>query len=989
MTTLAPTLPTTFADEYRNYPVPWGYNGLGEMVYARTYARPRWVDGPKEGWSDTIVRVVNGAQAIGSRLTEEEIYALADYMLDLQGTVSGRGLWQFGTPLVELVGGGSLLNCSVVPIHDFPALMDMLMLGTGVGYSVERQYVYEMPRVKHLDRAITHERRFDADFIVPDKREGWSDLLQRVLDAYFVTGEGFSWSTIVLRSAGAPLKTFGGTSSGPLVLIEGIEDIIKVIEARAGKKLRSIDALDIANIIGRIVVAGNARRSAQLALGDPDDHLYAKAKNWAAGNIPSWRSNANVSIAADSFEEIPSSYWKSGWDGDGEIHGLLNVGLARTMGRVGERIPDRKVIATNPCLVGDTWVMTTEGPRQILDLLDEPFVAVVDGDDYKSTAFWSSGVQEVVRLRTADGYELRLTPDHKVMTDTGEWVAAGESLGSRVRLQDHGDSGHWAGRGTDAEGFVLGHLVGDGTFGNYAELRSWDPENDPREELESAVASLGHRSDWKGWRQTPHYAVMQSAALTILAADYGIVRNHKTVTSAVEEASSEFYEGFLRGLFDADGHVEGDASGSGVSVRLSQSDRPMLLTVQRMLARLGIKSSVRGMHPAGEKEMPGGVYQVKESFRLIMTGSDAARFMKQIGFSHKRKQRTWEERTADMPRGFYAKPRSTEVISVDPDGAEEVYDCTVKDVHAFDANGIYVSNCGEVFLEPYETCNLATLFMPNIDSYGEFTELSRILYKIQKATALYPHQNPHTQAVQRRNLRLGQSITGIAQSTDDQLDWMGEAYDELRAFDGKWSAELGVHESIKLTAIQPSGTLSLLPGVTPGVHAAQARHYIRRVRFGAEDPLVDVARKRGYKVVPEQNFDGSQNHSTLVVEFPAAAPDNAITMSEMTAVRQLDLVARLQAEWADNAVSVTVNYRDEEVGDIKAWLAENYTTKVKSVSFLRHKDHGFALPPYETIDRATYESMVSQLDLTVPLNPNDTSEDLAFDDCEGGACPVR
>lgn len=640
-----PLLPASFADERRNYPVPWGYNGLGEMVYSRTYARPRWEGGPKEGWSDTILRVVNGAQAIGARMTEDEIYSLAQYMLDLRGSVSGRGLWQFGTPLVELVGGGSLLNCSVVPIHDFPALMDMLMLGTGVGYSVERQYVYEMPRIKHLDKAIAHERRFDADLIVADKREGWSDLLQRVFDAYFETGKGFTWSTIVLRSAGAPLKTFGGTSSGPQVLIEGIEDIIKILESRAGKKLRSIDALDIANIIGRIVVAGNARRSAQLALGDPDDHLYAKAKNWAAGNIPSWRSNANVSIAADSFEEIPSWYWKSGWDGDGEIHGLLNVGLARTMGRVGEKISDRKVVATNPC--------------------------------------------------------------------------------------------------------------------------------------------------------------------------------------------------------------------------------------------------------------------------------------------------------------------------------------------------------GEVFLEPYETCNLATLFMPNIQSYDQFIELSKILYKIQKATALYPHQNPHTQAVQRRNLRLGQSITGIAQSTEEQLDWMDEGYRELREFDGKWSAELGVHESIKLTAIQPSGTLSLLPGVTPGVHAAQARHYIRRVRFGSDDPLVEVARKRGYNVVPDQNFDGSLNHSQLVVEFPAAAPDNAITMSEMTAVRQLDLVARLQSEWADNAVSVTVNYRDEEVPDIKAWLAENYETKLKSVSFLRHTDHGFALPPYETIDRATYESMVGKLDLSVPMNPGDTSDVLAFDDCEGGACPVR
>ena len=637
-------LPTDYVDGWRGFKVPWGYNGLGEMVFARTYSRMQ-EDGSKEQWADTVLRVVNGAQSIGSKLTADEMEALFGYMMSLQGSVSGRGLWQFGTPLVDLVGGGSLLNCSVVPIHDFPALMDMLMLGTGVGYSVERQYVYEMPRIKELDKPITEEYRFDADLIVPDKREGWSDLLQRILNAYFVTGKGFTYSTIVLRSAGAPLKTFGGTSSGPQVLIDGISDIIKVIEARVGKKLRSIDALDIANIIGRVVVAGNARRSAQLALGDPDDHLYAKAKNWASGNIPSWRGNANVSIAVDSYAEIPAWYWKSGWDGSGEIHGLLNVGLARTMGRVGEPAPDKKVVTTNPC--------------------------------------------------------------------------------------------------------------------------------------------------------------------------------------------------------------------------------------------------------------------------------------------------------------------------------------------------------GEIFLEPYETCNLATLFLPNIKTYKEFTEISRVLYKVQKATALYPHQNPHTQAVQRRNLRLGQSITGIAQSSPEQLDWMSDAYDELKSFDVQWSKEIGVKPSIKLTAIQPSGTLSLLPGVTPGVHAAQARHYIRRVRFGADDPLVEVARKRGYAVVPERNQDGTENHLQSVVEFPASAPDNAILMADMTAVRQLELVARVQSEWADNAVSVTVNYRDEEVSSIQEWLKENYETKLKSVSFLRHFDHNFVLPPYETIDAATYESMVAKVDISVPLNPQDTSSELVFDECEGGACPTR
>ena len=640
---MQPLLPSDYADQYRDHEVPWGYNGLGEMVYARTYAR--FVDGGerKETWPETVLRVVNGAQAIGSNLTSVELETLYEGMMGLKCSLSGRALWQLGTPMVEQVGGGSLLNCSIVPIADFPALMDMLMLGTGVGYSVERQYVYELPRVKELDNHIVHEATNDADFIVSDKREGWSELLQRVLDAYFVTGQGFTYSTVLLRSAGAPLKTFGGTSSGPLVLIDGITDICKIIDARAGKKLRSIDCLDIANIIGRIVVAGNARRSAQLALGDPDDHLYARAKNWSAGNVPAWRANANVSITADSYEEIPSWYWRSGWDGSGEVHGLLNVGLARRNGRAGEKVNDRKVVTTNPC--------------------------------------------------------------------------------------------------------------------------------------------------------------------------------------------------------------------------------------------------------------------------------------------------------------------------------------------------------GEIFLEPYETCNLATLFLPNIDTYEELTTYSRLLYKVQKATALYRHQNPHTHAVQQRNLRLGQSITGVAQVAEERLDWLSDAYTELREFDHKWSEEQGVRPSIKLTAVQPSGTLSLLPGVTPGVHAAQARHYIRRVRFAADDRLVDVARRRGYNVVPDVHLDGTENHNQLVVEFPASAPEEAILMEDMSAVRQMELVARMQAEWADNAVSVTVNYRDEEVPAIKEWLAEHYTDEVKSISFLRHSDHNFPLPPYETIDAKTYEAMASGVDISVPLYDN--GDALAFDDCEGGACPVR
>ena len=133
--------------------------------------------------------------------------------------------------------------------------------------------------VRHLPHQLveafrsTLEEVNDADLIVPDSRRGWSRLVHAVLKSYFYTGKSFSYSTLLIREFGAPLKTFGGTASGPGALIDGVADICKVMENREGKKLRSIDVLDIANIIGRIVVSGSSRRSAQIAIGDPDDVL--------------------------------------------------------------------------------------------------------------------------------------------------------------------------------------------------------------------------------------------------------------------------------------------------------------------------------------------------------------------------------------------------------------------------------------------------------------------------------------------------------------------------------------------------------------------------------------------------------------------------------------------------------------------------------------------------------------------------------------------
>lgn len=886
-------------------------------------------------------------------------------------------------------------NCyfvNIEHIEDFEMLFDYLMLGGGVGFSVERSKIHDLPKVKH-GVSIVHERTNDADIIVPDSRQGWRRLLHAVLKSFFETGKSFTYSTILIREFGAPLKTFGGTASGPGALIDGVNDICKVMQAREGKKLRSVDVLDICNIIGRIVVSGSSRRSAQIAIGDPDDILFLRAKNWGSGNVPGWRANSNNSIYADSFDQILPELWK-GYDGSGEPYGLLNRKLARTYGRIGEKKADPSIEGYNPCVTGDTWVHTDQGPRRVIELLDDPYVALVNGKPYQATAFWETGVKPVLSVQTSEGYVVRATADHKILTPDG-WVEAGLlEPGDQIVLHDHLGAS-WDGPGSEDEGYILGHLVGDGTFypDQTPAVAVWTSDSGhegPKARLQRIMEALPHRSDWNGWRPVADTGQfrMKHVGLRDLAYTFGICKGVKTITEEVEASSSAFHVGFLRGLFDTDGHVEGETTGGGVSIRLSQSDREMLCAAQRMLLRLGIKSSIRMMHEAGIKSMPGGEYQTKQSFRLIISGQHAQRFMSVIGFENAEKTTRWESKTDSMRRGFYVKPMTAVVIDVVSDGTEMVYDCTVEDVHAFDANGIYVHNCAEIALADGESCNLATIFLPNVDSYEQFLEISKLLYKVQKAITSLSYPYDKTNNITKKNRRLGQSITGILQCSEEQLSWLSSGYEALRDYDKEYSAAHGVPESVRLTTVQPSGTLSLLPGVTPGIHPAFAPFYIRRVRFSTADPLVDGCRKRGYNVVPEIGIDGREDHTKWVVEFPCKSPENAVLAKNMTAVEQLEWVKWSQKEWADNAVSVTVYYRKEELPEIKEWLAVNYDDTIKSVSFLLHSDHNFPLPPYEEIDEATYNKMLGKIDFSVALRH---SEDTTIIDesCATGACPIR
>ena len=345
-------LPKGFVDGYKHKRVPWG--PVGYVVYKRTYSRFREDLGRTEEWFETIERCVNSILDLGGLFTEAEACRLYDHVFNLRCCFSGRALWQLGTENMKRIGADSLQACWAVAVNDpispFCFTFNQLMLGGGVGYNITPEQVYSLPTVE-FSPDIKHVDSYDCDFIVPDNREGWVKLLGRILKAHFYTDRRVHYCTRGIRSKGQPIHTFGGTASGDVDLVWGMGKIVDILRGSYKRKLRPIETLDIMNIIGKIVVSGNVRRSAQLALGCPTDLQFMDAKNWASGKIPSWRAISNNSVETDDFDALPESFW-NGYNGDGEAYGLINLNLGRKMGRLidgKDYRTDPYIIGSNPC----------------------------------------------------------------------------------------------------------------------------------------------------------------------------------------------------------------------------------------------------------------------------------------------------------------------------------------------------------------------------------------------------------------------------------------------------------------------------------------------------------------------------------------------------------------------------------------------------------------------------------------------------------------
>jgi adenosylcobalamin-dependent ribonucleoside-triphosphate reductase len=302
-----------------------------------------------------------------------------------------------------------------------------------------------------------------------------------------------------------------------------------------------------------------------------------------------------------------------------------------------------------------------------------------------------------------------------------------------------------------------------------------------------------------------------------------------------------------------------------------------------------------------------------------------------------------------------------------------------------DSRAAGTNPCVEQTLEDEELCNLVETFPGRHDSFEDYLKTLKYAYLYAKTVTLIPTHNARTNTVMMRNRRIGCSMSGIVQAMQKfgrrnfLNTFCDKGYTYLRELDKVYSDWLCVRTSVKITSVKPSGTVSLLPGVTPGIHFPHAKHYIRRVRLQENSPLVKTLFIAGYPIEPDK-----YSPNTVVATFPVEERNFDRSKDEVSLWEQLELAAQIQQYWADNQVSVTVTFKSEEAKDIKHSL-EMYETRLKGVSFLPLKDHGYEQAPYETCTEEQYSNLVKDI---TPLSDELLVHDSDSKYCDGESCVI-
>lgn len=1009
--------------------VQWG--PIGKEVYLRTYSRLK-PDGTQETWQDTVLRVVDGNLALVNRKFHEpgEREKLLELIYSMDMIPAGRHLWVSGVP-----GRAFLYNCHSAGFSrkDFTAhftfTFEELMKGGGVGSNYSNKYIEMYPPVfskvnLHIVCNPDHpnvgefkgllSKEFDHytqdRFVVDDSREGWAATLQEVLlAAWHGKDSALVVDVSMLRERGALLKSFGGRSSGPGPLVIMLKSIADLLSAKVGKKLTSIDMMQIDHELATCVVSGNIRRSARMSIkhwADPDIIDFVKCKH---NHEQHWSTNISVEVDEKYFQALrrgeerakavlkevakgmhkngEPGFWNSSFAANGEVE------YPFTTNPCGEISFEQ----FENCLTGDAKILTSRGYKRIDEMVGQD-VAVVSqfGDeDLKSKGgifearVFESRTQPVKVIHTVDGREVKASLDHPFLVQTAfekyEWrkvkdLRVGDMLVANTQAMAERPLGF------SKKYYALGHFLGDGWFHHKGaslsigicaggedvwlvdELRPvWQELIHEASEFVEGARDEAYRTsvpepkfDHNGVRTLTMY---KPTIARLLERRYGFksgTAHGKRIPevywswSAMEKAS------FLRGLYDADGTIhDGAREVVGLTCANPELGRDLTLALSEfgIVARMCvIRLKERGNRVQCMVSVRGRDNMKK--FASTIYGAKA-------GFLKRKAEKLSSVLSKERERKTVTGRVALAIAFIEDGGTQKTYNLEVEGSRNFVANGFVTHNCnlGHINLER---------FAGNADGAREaFRLMSRFLVRATFGDVL----NPYQKAVQDRNRRIGvgffgfhpwlvyQGVTFSGSHHNKEVRNLLKSFkmacrDEAR----RYAFQLRIPEPIKVTTIAPTGTISLLPGTTSGCQPIFARYYKRLVNYSSDDSNLPELAAKGYPIedslyTPKTKVVTFFCKDPLVAECEKRGIDLALIedQHEIEVSDHLAVQAMLQDEYADNSISYTINFRDHDVKveDIELAL-KVHLPHLKGTTLMPENDSR-PQTPFQRISHAQFE----------------------------------
>lgn len=930
---------------------------LSDIVGFRTYVKFLPHLGRRESLAEAINRNMNMHLDKFPKLSKDIIKAYQQ-VHDYKVMPSMRAL-QFSGEAINK-NNARQYNCSYAPINDvrvFGEILFLLLSGVGVGFSVQRQHINQLPKVQ--------KPREEGFFFAQDSIIGWAQCIDMLMESYFFGRVRPMFDFGNIRPKGSYLVTTGAKAPGPEPLKYMLDLVESKLKNAIGRKLTSLELHDIVCIISDAVLAGGIRRSATISLFDRDDKEMLTCKHGEWWNTAPYRARANNSAVLPRSEVTKE-----------EFDYVFKMCQDSNAGEPGFSWTNNTDMGVNPCVTGDTKILTDDGYKEIETLVGQK-VNIWNGFEYSEVEPKVTGVnQPILSVNFSDGRVLNCTPYHKFHISTdyhgGTKVVEAKDLEAGMKLIkhkfpiiEHGDNYEYAYN----QGFISAEGMDD-----YKTLWLYEPKYMCVNRLKGKIQGKEHISNTGTKRRSFKF---DGVALP------------KTFIPFTWNLKSKL--DWLAGLFDGDGTELKEGGLQIVSV-----DRKFLSDVQELLSTLGVQSKLLNGNPARQTLMPDGkggkrLFNCQESFRMCI-GAVQMQDLKALGLKCER-------------MSFDKKPNRdasqfVTVTDVSDNGmAEEVFCFNEPKRHMGIFNGVITGQCHEISLNSNQFCNLSTINQTGITSEKDYLNriyAATLIGTLQASYTDFPYLRPIWRETTEREALLGVSFTGIADGNSFVTpDLLRKGAKLVLDVNEKYAKKLGINLAARTTTVKPEGSSSCVLGSSSGIHARHSEYYLRRIRMNKEDALAVYLKAAMPDLVEDDKFSSTG----VVVTIPQASPQGAITRGSETALGLFDRILSYNQNWVqegfrtgDNQhnVSATISVKADEWDELKEKMWEN-RHRYSGVSLLPYDNSNYVQAPFEDCSKEKYEELsklVTQIDLKLVKEEKDNTTRIETISCAGGNCEI-